>query len=71
MVNRRPFERPATRHAGGASKNRVTDTTLELEPGSYEVVYVSDGSHSAAGWNAGPPRDPISWGVTVRRLEDL
>jgi len=60
-----------TRHAGGASKNRVVDERLRIEPGDYEVVYVSDGSHSAAGWNAGPPRDPVSWGVTVRRLADI
>ena len=60
-----------TRDAGGADKNRMTDEEIRLEPGSYEVVYVSDGSHSAKGWNAGPPRDPINWGVTLRLVSDL
>jgi len=58
----------ATRHAGGADKNRVVDDEIALDPGAYEVIYVSDGSHSSAGWNSAPPRQPNNWGVTLRRL---
>lgn len=58
-----------TRHAGGAGKNRVVEEELTLDPGSYEVVYVSDGSHSFEGWNAGRPHDSLNWGITVSRLD--
>jgi hypothetical protein len=55
-----------TEHAGGARKNRLFHDTVSLEAGEYTVHYRSDGSHSFAGWNADPPRDSWSWGVTVR-----
>jgi hypothetical protein len=58
-----------TERAGGDSKNRRVDTELELEPGTYEVVYVTDDSHSFGDWNARKPRDPENWGITVRRVE--
>ena len=54
-----------TDHAGGAKKNRVFDGVISLEPGSYEVYYVTDGSHSYRRWNAGPPYDPEAWGITL------
>jgi hypothetical protein len=54
-----------TRKAGGADKNRVFDGEILLEPGTYEVHYETDDSHSFGDWNAGPPRDPRSWGITV------
>ena len=58
-----------TRHAGGANKNRMVTRRVQLEPGAYEAVYVSDGSHSFRGWNAESPRDPTDWGLTVRRID--
>ena len=54
-----------TDHAGGASKNRVFSDNIILPAGKYEVVYVSDGSHSFNDWNSAPPNDPINWGITV------
>ena len=54
-----------TNHAGGADKNRMVKTEITLEPGEYEVIYESDGSHSFSHWNASPPKDPLNWGVTV------
>lgn len=54
-----------TDHAGGASKNRRVDDTVLLPKGTYEVIYVSDGSHSFNNWNSTPPRDPMNWGVTI------
>lgn len=54
-----------TQNAGGASKNRVADTVLELPAGSYLVTWVSDGSHSFARWNSTPPTDRDHWGITV------
>src|SRR5690606_9216345 len=54
-----------TEPAGGASKNRVANTILRLEPGNYAAFYVTDGSHSAQRWNAAPPYDPQFWGLTA------
>jgi len=54
-----------TRHAGGASKNRVFDGEITLEPGTYEVFYETDDSHAFGSWNAPRPRDPHGWGITV------
>ncbi len=59
-----------TRHAGGASKNRVADAELTLGPGTYEAVFVTDGSHSFEEWNAARPSDPLHWGITIRRAAD-
>jgi len=56
---------PATEHAGGAGKNRLFRGTLRLPAGEYELHYRSDGSHSYEDWNAPPPHDPESWGITV------
>jgi hypothetical protein len=58
-----------TEHAGGARKNRVFDGQLRLGPGEYVLRYQSDGSHAYGGWNADPPDDPESWGVTVFKVE--
>jgi hypothetical protein len=52
-------------HAGGHYKNRVVSTTLELEPGSYMIAYVTDDSHAYGDWNTAPPSDPTAWGIRV------
>jgi hypothetical protein len=54
-----------TEPAGGASKNRLYDDTVILEKGTYEVNFVTDGSHSFNDWNSAKPRDPAAWGITV------
>jgi hypothetical protein len=54
-----------TSHAGGASKNRLFNDTILLEKGNYELHYVTDGSHSFMDWNASPPDDPDSYGITI------
>ncbi len=54
-----------TEPAGGSSKNRMFDDDIILEPGEYEVHFVTDGSHSFNNWNAARPRDPAAWGITV------
>ena len=59
-----------TRHAGGASKNRVFDGVVELDSGTYEVNYITDGSHAFNDWNADRPRNPMDWGITVSLAED-
>lgn len=59
------FTRRDSRPAGGADKNRVARTTLELPAGSYAAVFLTDGSHSPNDWNALPPHDPAFWGLTL------
>ena len=54
-----------TQPAGGAAKNRMIDTTITLEAGSYIVHYRSDDTHSFHDWNSTPPRDKENWGITI------
>lgn len=54
-----------TEHAGGAKKNRMFNDTILLEKGDYELHFVTDGSHAFMQWNATPPHDPDSYGITV------
>jgi hypothetical protein len=54
-----------TEPAGGARKNRLYDDDIMLDPGTYEVNYESDDSHSFNDWNSTKPRDPFNWGITV------
>ena len=59
-----------TEPAGGALKNRMFDDSIVLEPGTYEVNFVTDGSHSFNNWNSAKPRDPASWGITISINDD-
>jgi len=52
-------------HAGGARKNIKYERDIVLPKGSYELYYVSDGTHSTDDWNARPPYDPFNYGVTI------
>jgi len=54
-----------TMHAGGARKNRMFFNTIHLEPGTYEVMFLTDDSHSFGRWNEAPPFNPDAWGVTI------
>ena len=54
-----------TDHAGGGDKNRKFDDIIDLDAGTYEVFYESDGSHSFGDWNTTPPRKPRNWGITI------
>jgi hypothetical protein len=51
--------------AGGDQKNRLADTIVHLDKGSYIVHYISDDSHSAEEWNAAAPPDGRRWGITL------
>jgi len=59
-----------TKHAGGAKKNRLEDTIITLEPGTYTVHYRSDDSHSYHDWNSTAPDDERNWGITIYNLSD-
>ncbi len=59
-----------TELAGGASKNRLFDGIVRLEPGNYLAYYITDDSHAYHGWNASAPYDQKSWGMSVYVLDD-
>lgn len=52
-------------YAGGASKNRMYNDVIILPKGEYKVFYETDGSHSYRDWNASPPRDQESYGISL------
>jgi hypothetical protein len=54
-----------TEHAGGAEKNRMVDAIIHLDKGDYIVYYVTDDSHSYHDWNAGPPHEQDSYGISL------
>nr|MBN2276828.1 hypothetical protein [candidate division Zixibacteria bacterium] len=54
-----------TRHAGGGSKNRMVDTYINLDAGTYNAYYVTDGSHSFPDFNTSRPDRPHMWGITI------
>jgi hypothetical protein len=54
-----------TDHAGGADKNRMFDGIVTLAAGMYTAFYVTDGSHAYGGWNASPPFDRRSYGLSI------
>jgi len=54
-----------TLHAGGSRKNRLVNTTILLDKGTYILHYISDDSHSYGNWNADPPEDQQYWGITL------
>jgi hypothetical protein len=49
------MEMDKTKHAGGAMKNRMCDTTILLKKGEYKLRYVTDESHSPNNWDDAPP----------------
>ncbi len=55
-----------TEYAGGAVKNRLDRKKITLNPGNYVAYFKSDGNHSLEKWNANPPYDPLSWGVSIK-----
>lgn len=71
IVNRSTRERVwdmndrKVRYAGGASKNIKWIGDIQLTKGTYELTYVTDDSHSGDDWNAKPPYDPLSYGITL------
>jgi hypothetical protein len=60
-----------TFHAGGDRKNRMVNTTIILDRGSYRLRFKSDDSHSFGDWNADPPDDQQYWGITLYRDDAL
>lgn len=51
--------------AGGGRKNKLVSEKLDFKKGDYTLYYISDDSHSYDKWNALPPNDPQSWGISI------
>ncbi len=58
-----------TSHAGGARKNRLYNSEINLEAGKYKLHFKSDDSHSFEEWNSSAPDSPEMYGVTLLRLD--
>lgn len=58
-----------TRPAGGASKNREAEVILALDPATYTLRYVTDGSHDCSDFNDEAPPHPDRWGATLFALD--
>ncbi len=54
-----------TDKAGGAKKNRMFNSTIMLDAGTYYVHFKTDDTHSYNDWNAEPPDNPELYGITV------
>jgi hypothetical protein len=59
-----------TEHAGGGSKNRLIDETVQFDKGNYIAYFVTDDSHSYIRWNASPPFDRERWGLTIMAADE-
>ncbi|HYE59257.1 MAG TPA: hypothetical protein VD948_12165, partial [Rhodothermales bacterium] len=55
----------AARPAGGAPRNRRVEADVPLAPGLYRIVAKTPGDHGPGHWQANPPDDPRSWGLTL------
>jgi serine phosphatase RsbU (regulator of sigma subunit)/ligand-binding sensor domain-containing protein len=62
------IDKEKSMHAGGALKNRIVADVIDLVPGNYSLRYISDDSHSAELWNAGPPNNEEDWGIQLYYL---
>jgi hypothetical protein len=58
------------RPAGGASKNYMFDGTVTFPAGEYSLYFITDDSHSFVDWNAAPPSDPFSYGITLMAVNE-
>jgi len=59
------MDRWNTDHAGGGTKNKLSDEKIDLKKGRYILYYVTDDSHSWDYFNVAPPYDPLNWGVAL------
>ncbi|MBN2279665.1 MAG: hypothetical protein JXQ65_03710 [Candidatus Marinimicrobia bacterium] len=53
--------------AGGARKNRMFNGKIYLSKGEYRAHFITDGSHSFAGWNDNPPGNPEKYGIRIMK----
>jgi hypothetical protein len=54
-----------TFHAGGGRKNRMLNSSIVLEKGTYVLRFKTDDSHAYNDWNTDPPDDREFYGITL------
>lgn len=59
----------ASQPAGGDDSNREEVAFLDLDPGTYQLGYETDGSHAFGDWSNGRPEHPDRWGVSLFPLQ--
>lgn len=64
------FDQRKSLNAGGANKNRILIDVIKLQPGRYELNYVSDDTHSFDRWNETPPSHREFWGIQLVEVSD-
>ena len=64
------FDFHETYYAGGAAKNRMIIDKLSLDPGSYQLRYMADDSHSYNSWNDNPPDQTSLYGIVLIKIPD-
>jgi hypothetical protein len=64
------MRRDVIRHAGGSHDNSVAEAYLTLEPGEYELKYISDDSHAYDDWRRDRPDHEERWGITLFSLSE-
>lgn len=58
-------------HGGGDPRNRKSVATLWLEPGTYELHYVTDEAHAWGDWVGAPPEREGFYGIVVFNLAGI
>jgi len=58
-----------TKHAGGASKNRMFDDIMTLPAGTYTAYYLTDDSHAYRDWNSSAPFEPDQYGLSIYAVD--
>ena len=56
-----------TQPAGGHISNRLFNDRVRLQPGTYDVRFVTDETHAFGSFDALPPATPEAWGITIIR----
>ena len=57
-----------SRHAGGATRNRLQIATVRLKPATYRLRFRSDGHHSYDNWVTDTPGKIDLWGIQLLAL---
>ena len=58
-----------SRHAGGATRNRIQIATVRLKAASYRLRFRSDSHHSYDNWTTEKPDQGQLWGIKLLRLK--
>ena len=61
------MNRDNSKQAGGALKNRYSDTIIGLPAGNYYLCYHSDESHAFEQWDDTPPSWPL-YGISLQKI---